>query len=175
MRMIVFCLLALSSLSFAEESLVKPYFTKDAFHESILQDIHQEKYQILIASRYLTSRPIINALIAAKKRGVIVEVMIDHMKVRPKSAITALTKFDIPVFMFQPGFFKGKLSTRKPHLQHRFCVFSDRVWIGNFSFHNKKNPMQQESAVVIQDGAVVREFSSEFERLKDHMCQRGYF
>ena len=175
MRLITICLLILSSFSFAEETIVKPYFTKNALEESILNDIEEEKYQILIASRYLTSRPVINALIGAKKRGVIVEVIVDHMKVRPKSAITSLTKCDIPVFLFQPNFFSGKLSTRKPHLQHRFCIFSDKVWVGNFSFHQKKNPMQQESAVVIQDQGIVKEFSNEFERLKDHMCQRGYF
>lgn len=141
---------------------------QEALVERLVQDIKDERYLIQIAASRVTNRKIINALIEAKKKGVIVEVILDDMKNRPSTAVYDLFRNSVPVFIYRP-----KLLYKKPHLLHKFCVLSDKVWMGNFVINQKLRTAIRESAVVISHKDVVEDFMKEFEYLKLKDCKRA--
>jgi|GEM_PF-3030290 len=164
---VVAACLAVSTL-FGHEHCKVLFSGQEAILEELVNDIKDEKYLIQIAASRVTNRKIINALIAAKKKGVIVEVILDDMKNRPSTAVYDLFRNNVPVFVYRP-----KHMFKKPHLLHKFCVLSDKVWMGNFVINQKLRAAIRESAVVISHKDVVEDFMREFEFLKLRDCKRA--
>lgn len=164
----VLCCICSAKGLFANEHCKALFSGQDELIERLVSDIKSEKYLIQIAASRVTNRKVINALIAAKRKGIVVEVILDDMKDRPSSSVRDLFKNNVPVFVYRP-----KHYFKKPHILHKFCVLSDKVWMGNFVINRARKATLRESAVVISHKDVVEDFMREFEYLKHTECKRA--
>lgn len=137
--------------------------------KELVKDIQNERHLVQIAAGQIANRSVVNALLDAKKRGVVVEVIVDDVKSRPATCLIDLFRNNVPVYVYKPKQYFLKV----PHLLHKFCVLSNKVWMGNFALHGKYRHTARESAVIISQASVVEDFMREFELLKLKMCKRA--
>lgn len=138
--------------------------------EKLCSLINNEKQKINIAIYTITDNKIAQALITAKKRGVIVEIITDR-----SSALDRFTKIgklynnDIPVFLYQPPLLND---TQKGLMHNKFALFFDNdsgkqiIWHGSFNFTASGYKHNCESILIIEDHATFKNFEKEFERIK---------
>jgi phosphatidylserine/phosphatidylglycerophosphate/cardiolipin synthase-like enzyme len=139
------CLLALA-LVFGEtlEAEISVYFSPNGgATTAIVQEINQAKKQILVQAYSFTSAPIAAALIAAKKRGIDVEAILDKSNVtRSYSATTFLQNGGIPVFI------DGGVS-----IAHSKIMIIDNfeVITGSFNFTKAAEYKNAENVLIIRN------------------------
>jgi len=138
--------------------------------EKLCSLIYNEKQKINIAIYTITENKIAQALIDAKKRGVVVEIITDR-----SSALDRFTKIgklynnNIHVFLYQPPLIND---TQKGLMHNKFALFFDNeqgkqiVWHGSFNFTCSGYKHNCESILIIEDHHVFKNFEKEFERIK---------
>lgn len=159
-------------LSYAVDPEV--YFSpKDQLAEKLIHLIDEEKTSIHVAIYCFTHRDIAKALIAAKKRGVAVEVVVDPFSVKKYTPIKKLVDAGIPVYVWSPPEVKdqaGKIQ-RSPLMHNKYCVFgSQKVWTGSFNFTYEATRSNSENAFVLTDQKTLDAFESHFQSLKLTHC-----
>lgn len=155
-------------LGFADAPQV--YFSpKDQLADRLIEMIAQETKSVHIAIYCFTHREIGKALVAAKKRGVDVQMLVDPFSVKTRTPIARMAQEGIPIYVWSPPQVKdakGK-PLRTPLLHDKFCVFgSKKVWTGSFNFTYEANRAHAENALVIDDPKIAAAFESEFQLLK---------
>ena len=166
-----FCLLPFSE-AISLESSIEPsvYFSSEIdLSKKFIELIKNEPAKIRMATERLSDVEVVQALIAAHKRGVSVEVIVDPVTVTSRSPLALLVEERIPVFVWKPDetFSKTKKNETKRRMHQVFCVFGSSLsWTGSYSFSLKRLFSHRESALVLQDEKVSAAFISEFERMK---------
>lgn len=173
MRTIVVCLLLLVH-GFAFTAPPQVYFSpKDQLSDRLIRLINEETESIQTAIYCFTHRDIAKALIAAKKRGVKVEVIVDPFSVKIKTPLAKLATAGIPIYVWSPPEVKtntGKV-LRSPLMHDKFCVFGSRkVWTGSFNFTYEASRSNAENALVLDDAQVIASFQQQFLVLKEKCC-----
>lgn len=151
-------------------------FSPDDDIQSYLIDlINHEAVCIKMAIFMLTTKEIIDALLKAHKRGVVVEIIIDTLCVHQSwSKINQLVKVGISLYEYKPGATQGRMNNL---MHNKFIIFTSTtgnkplVWTGSFNFTRSAQLHNQENVVVLDDAQAVEKFTQQFKRLK-HRSQK---
>jgi phosphatidylserine/phosphatidylglycerophosphate/cardiolipin synthase-like enzyme len=135
--------------------------------KTLIDYINREKNSIFVQAYSFTSSPIAAALIAAKKRGVQVKVILDKSQVNREkySASKFLDNQGIPVWI-----------DSKPAIAHnKIFIFSDRIATGSFNFTKAAQERNAENIIFIRDrGLTDRYRKNWFSRQKTSTPLRKY-
>lgn len=147
------------------------FFSPDDDVQAVLLDlINREQKSIRIAIFIFTDDALARALIAAKHRGVAVELIVEPSKMKERySKIALLQREGISVFEYNPEYNKDK---RSNIMHHKFIIFGSAdsavsfVWTGSFNFTQSAGKRNQENAIIMYDSEVVKQFSMQYDLLK---------
>jgi phosphatidylserine/phosphatidylglycerophosphate/cardiolipin synthase-like enzyme len=141
----------------------------DDVQQALVNLIDHETSKIRMAIFMLTTKEIVNALLAAHARGVKITIITDSMCVRDRwSKMDRLKKAGIAVYEYTPTM-SGRMNNL---MHHKFVVFSrtaenkSLVWTGSFNFTKSAQTCNQENAVILSDAGAVEKFSAQFKRIK---------
>jgi phosphatidylserine/phosphatidylglycerophosphate/cardiolipin synthase-like enzyme len=150
---------------------VKAYFSpEDHLEKQLIERIHKEKVSLYICIYTFTHRDIMDALVAAKKRGVNVEVIVDRFSVKVSAPLHRLVDASIPIFVWDPDRAK-RLKAHRPLMHNKFCVFGDHtVWTGSFNFTYEASRIHQENALVVESSELARAYLHQFHTIKMRNC-----
>ncbi len=159
--------LCLPILIFGEPVECKAFFSpKDRLADRLVELINREKTSVKVAVYAMTHLGIAKALVAAKERGVSVEVIVDPFSVKIRSAIHRLIESGVPLFVWDRGIQMG-VSGRKGLMHDKFCIFGEGlVWTGSFNFTNDANLRHQENAVTLEGREIAQQYLGQFSHMK---------
>jgi len=173
--LLFFFSIALSAREEPHSSLCESYFSpEDNVASRLIELIKAEKKSIKIAIYSLRHRGIVNALIEAKKRGIVVEMIVDPISVKGRSPLKRLSQEGVAIFVWNAQQVEGQFShksKKRELMHHKFCLFHEElVWTGSFNFTYEADRSNHENAVVLHDEEGARKFVKEFEHLKKGTC-----
>lgn len=159
---------------FAFTASPQVYFSpQDNLSDRLVRLINEETESIQTAIYCFTHREIAKALIAAKKRGVEVEVIVDPFSVKARTPIASLANAGITVLVWSPPIVttsSGKV-LRSPLMHDKFCIFGNKkVWSGSFNFTYEATRSNAENALILDEPEVIASFQKHFEGLKQRGC-----
>ena len=141
----------------------------DNVQEILIQLIAQEKKSIKIAIYSFTDGKIAQALIDARQRGVIVEVIVDVSGSRDKfSKIELLKSNGIKVTVYDPK----NTSVYNNIMHHKFVIFEDNIggksllWTGSYNFTKSATMNNQENVLVLDEIHLILKYAQQFEVIK---------
>jgi len=139
--------------------------------------IEKEKTSIRMAAFLLTDYQIVKAIIGAKERGVLVEIVFDANGIRGKYAKIAgrLRSKGVDIFVYKSfaNYQKPKLSNI---MHNKFIVFGENIfgkpllWTGSFNFTYSAHKVNQENIVILDDDELIKKFSSRFDYIRNSLC-----
>jgi phosphatidylserine/phosphatidylglycerophosphate/cardiolipin synthase-like enzyme len=170
MRALAICVLLLVQWNFAFSESVQAFFSpRDHLAERLIQLIDQENKSLQIGIYCFTHSGIAKALIAAKNRGVAVEIVVDPFSVKTRTPLARLAKAEIPIYVWTAPIIedeKGKFQ-KSPIMHDKFCIFGGkRVWTGSFNFTYQADHFNAENAILLDDPKIVAAFQEQFRMLK---------
>jgi phosphatidylserine/phosphatidylglycerophosphate/cardiolipin synthase-like enzyme len=134
----------LTTVIFAPAADVDVYFSPNGgATDAVVREIGSAHHEILIQAYSFTSTPIANALVSAKKRGIIVEAILDKANVKQRySCITFLENAGIPVFI-----------DAQIKIAHSKIMIIDESGIitGSFNFTNAAEYHNTENLIIIKE------------------------
>jgi phosphatidylserine/phosphatidylglycerophosphate/cardiolipin synthase-like enzyme len=151
------------------------FFTPDHdVRSQLISLINQEQENIKIAVFLFTDKKIADALLAANRRGVHIEIVTDPAGLRDRAnKIGVMCDNTIAVYVYH-GHYAPSGSSSIMH--HKFIIFSknkeDRslLWTGSFNFTRIACDCNQENVIVLYDKRVIEQYEDQFKKLK----QRSY-
>lgn len=158
------------SWAHSSKPIRQAFFSPDDDIKKILLDLiaHEEK-DIKISIFMLTDKTIAQALIDAKNRGVDIEIIADGACNKDRfSKIKLLQDAGIKVYVYQA---QGN-TVFNEIMHHKFVIFKQNIhqksllWTGSFNFTKSANDRNHENVLVIEESAVVDQYSKKFEELK---------
>ncbi|WGM09032.1 phospholipase D family protein [Arsenophonus nasoniae] len=160
---ILLCCLVLPSVINAKE--IEVGFSKTGIAlDIILNAINQAKKDIHVAAYKFKSTNISVALIAAKKRGVIVKMLIDKGANTPQSnALKTLKNNQVEIC----------LTDHYAHMHNKFMIIDNNtVQTGSFNYNASAAKRNAENVIVINNKDVANTYQQEFNRLYNE-CLTG--
>ncbi len=140
---------------------IEVYFSPaDNIESKIIKYINREQRTIKAALYWFTSEPIAQAIIAAKDRGVQIELIVDQDTVTGIAGKAEdMAQESIPVSVYN--------GNNASIMHHKFWIFGSGVLItGSFNPTRRANKANHENIIIIEDVAVSHAYEQEFERLK---------
>ena len=136
------------------------YFSPDdGIRRHLLDAIRQSRQQIDVAVYQFTSTDLAEGLIAAKRRGVRVRVLIDRERSTAGGAALRVLRAK-GVEVRQLGVPEQSL------MHHKFAVFDGRLLAtGSYNWTRSAERANYENLVLTEDRALVARFRREFQRL----------
>jgi len=128
----------------AQAGSIRVYFSPEGgCTDAILHQINQAKTEILLQAYSFTSKPIAQALIRAKERGVTIIAVLDKSNWTQRySAATFLKNMDIPVF----------IDEQHAIAHNKIMIIDNRVVItGSFNFTAAAETKNAENLLVLED------------------------
>lgn len=134
--------------------------------EAVVRELHSARREILMQAYSFTSKPIANALLEAKKRGVHVDIILD--KSNEQETHTELGDLE------EHGLI--------PHIDAQHAIAHNKLMIidrstiitGSFNFTNQAEHENAENLVIIKhDHALARSYIESFEHHKGHSHAPG--
>jgi phosphatidylserine/phosphatidylglycerophosphate/cardiolipin synthase-like enzyme len=122
---------------------LKVFFSpKGGCQEAVVQEINKARHEILVQAYSFTSQPITLALVEAKKRGLSVDILLDHSNEKE-------TYSDLKVFL------EHGLDPRIDHehaIAHNKIILIDKRTIitGSFNFTNQAEHENAENLLIIK-------------------------
>jgi hypothetical protein len=127
--------------------------------QRIISEITKATDNVYVAVAWFTDRDIANAIINAKNRNVVVDIILSS-NANNEEVTLMLKGANISVHAFDTGDTRGLM-------HHKFCLFDNKISINgsfNFSYNASKNNV--ENIVVSDDNSLYAQFLTEFEQLK---------
>ncbi len=152
------------------DSVTLFFSPEDHLEKRLIDLIEREHKSIHVCVYALTHRDVIAALVAAKKRGVEVEVIVDRFSVKASSPLYKLTEVSIPVAVWNSDHLR-RMKAHRPLMHNKFCIFGNHsIWTGSFNFTYEASKIHQENAVVIHDESVAHAYKNQFYTIKMRSC-----
>lgn len=146
--------------------------------EALLQLIHAEHKKLCIAAYRLTDHEFVEALIAAHKKHVAIEVIVDteNLDTRISKAVFELQKTGITVYVYpDTAIIKDRYSLM--HNKFIVCAKNDcadggkMVATGSFNYTKAASGRHRENVIMLTGDAIADEYLEEFEHIKtESMC-----
>jgi phosphatidylserine/phosphatidylglycerophosphate/cardiolipin synthase-like enzyme len=154
--------LFLWSASLAQAGMIRVYFSPNGgCTDAILSQINRAQAEILLQAYSFTSKPIAQALLQAKKRGVKITAVLDKSNRTQKySAATFLKNMDIPVF----------IDAQHAIAHNKIMIIDNRVVItGSFNFTAAAETKNAENVLIMEDVPdLTRAYRDNFDRHLRH-------
>jgi mitochondrial cardiolipin hydrolase len=150
----------------AEKGYCVLFSPDDAVHKTMLHLIEQEKKGIKIAIYTLTDSLITNALIAAVKRGIRVDILTDQKGLRGYGKrFDQLYNNGAHIYIYNPEW-----NDNNEHgiMHNKFIIFEqniqDRsfVWTGSYNFTRSARQVNQENVVILNRLGAAKKFQNQF-------------
>ena len=123
-------------------ALVECAFSPEAGSETlVLKVLNSAKHSIRLAAYSFTSPPVVQAILAAKKRGVDVQVVVDEKGNKSKASLAALN------LLVNAGIPTRTISTYAIH--HDKYIVTDGIHVQNGSFNYSKAAAKSNSENVV--------------------------
>jgi phosphatidylserine/phosphatidylglycerophosphate/cardiolipin synthase-like enzyme len=139
----------------------------------LLHLIENEKKSIKLAAFSFTDLDIANALIAALKRGVSIEIVADPGCLQDKfGKIPMMQDHGFAIFIYDPNHKKNNKSFLVSIMHHKFIIFGKNIldksllWTGSFNFTKSAHRHNQENVLVLEDAKLLKKYEAQFELLK---------
>lgn len=127
--------------------------------QRIISEINNAQQCIYLAMAYFTDREIALAIVSAKNRNVIVDVILSS-NAQNETVNLMLKGANISVHAFDTGDARGIM-------HHKFCLIDHKISInGSYNYSLNASTNNVENIQVSDDIAVYSQFLSEFDRLK---------
>jgi len=127
--------------------------------QRILLEINQAHQNIYVAMAYFTDREIAMAIINAKARNILVDIILSSNN-QNDTVKLMLRGANINVHAFDTGDARGIM-------HHKFCLIDNRITInGSYNYSINASNNNVENIHVSDDPKIYNQFYSEFERLK---------
>lgn len=158
-----------------KNNVAAAFFSPDDDLRSLLVSlIEAENKRIRIAIYTLTDKAITHALLAAHRRWVTIECIVDRGYGSDMySKVGQLANAKVPLWVYQTA-----SDERSSALMHnKFAIFDDTidhrsiVWTGSYNFTARASERNQENVVILDDPNIVKRFSEQFELLKTRSLQ----
>ncbi len=136
------------------------YFSPSGgIRQRLVRAIQESRQSIEVATYNLTARELIEALAAARARGVRVRVLMDRQKAEEGGpGIRALRGSGVPV--------RSLGVPEQSLMHHKFAIFDGRLVItGSYNWTHSAEVANYENVVLLDEPAVVNRFQEEFRRL----------
>ena len=127
--------------------------------QRIINEICSARQSIFIAMAWFTDRDIANAIVDAKNRNVIVDIIVSS-NAQNETVKIIFREANIKVHAFETGDERGMM-------HHKFCLIDNRISINgsyNYSYNASNNNV--ENIQVSDDVQTYKQLYAEFERLK---------
>jgi len=136
------------------------YFSSQVDIPSVfIEKVEAEQKSIKLVSYRLSDVGVVQALIKAHQRGVLVEVIVDSVAVTKNSPLKLLVKEGVSVLVWSPS--------DKKRMNYGFCVFGSSLsWTGSYNFSLKSGSKSFEDVLLLEDEKVASAFLKEFENIK---------
>jgi phosphatidylserine/phosphatidylglycerophosphate/cardiolipin synthase-like enzyme len=134
---------------------------KGGCQDAVVREIQKARREILVQAYSFTSEPISKALIEAKKRGVHVEILLDHSNEKEPHT-------DLPLFV-EKGL--APLVDANHAIAHNKVMVIDRWTLitGSFNFTNQAEHENAENLLIIKGhGELVTQYRNNFFAHKGH-------
>jgi phosphatidylserine/phosphatidylglycerophosphate/cardiolipin synthase-like enzyme len=133
--------------------------------EAVLREVNAAKRSVLVQAYWFTSAPITKALVAAHKRGVKVEVILDLSRAEIDN-----TQADVLVEGGVPTFIDANHTTA----HNKVVIIDGQVVItGSFNFTEQAEKQNAENLLVIRDKAVADTFTANWNAHRAHSGRYG--
>lgn len=147
-------------LSAAAAQASEVYFSPNGgIRQRLFRAIAESRQSIDVATYNLTARELIEALAAAKARGVRIRVLMDHEKAEERGpGIRGLRQSGVPV--------RSLGVPDQSLMHHKFAIFDERLVVtGSYNWTHSAEVANYENVVVLDDPGDVNRFRQEFRRL----------
>jgi hypothetical protein len=127
--------------------------------QRIISEINNARQCVYLAMAWFTDRDIANAIIEAKKKSLIVDIVLSS-NAQNETVKQMLRGANVSVHAFQTGDERGMM-------HHKFCLIDTKISINgsyNYSYNAANNNV--ENIHVSDDPSVYRQLFSEFERIR---------
>ena len=162
--LLTYCICSIVSLTIIqakETTTCKVFFSPRGYcTDAVIKEINKAKSSIFVMAYSFTSAPIAKTLLDAKKRGVKVEVIIDHSRNTEKYTETRFFKnMGIPVYV-----------DSKEAIQHNkvMIIDSETVITGSFNFTKAAEEKNAENLLVIKSKELAKVYLENWEKHRDH-------
>ena len=128
--------------------------------EAIVDNLNWAEKSVRVQAYSFTSKPIAEALIAAHKRGVKVEVLLDKSQLHGKgSKLDSLAEGGVPVMI-----------DKKHAIAHNKVMIIDGITVitGSFNFTTAAEDKNAENLLVLHDKAVAKKYHDNWSRHQQH-------
>ncbi|MDI1235396.1 MAG: phospholipase D-like domain-containing protein [bacterium] len=127
--------------------------------QRILSEINNATQSIYLAMAYFTDREIAMAIVGAKNRNVLVDIILSS-NIQNDTVKLILKGANIIVHAFETGDARGIM-------HHKFCLIDNKITInGSYNYSINASNNNVENIHVSDDSSTYSQFLSEFERLK---------
>lgn len=155
-----------TDINLPKDTPIKVYFSpKGGCTAAILSVIDQAKTEILVQAYSFTSAPIAKALVAAHKRGVKIQAILDKSQRSEKyTSATFLTNAGIPTFI-----------DTKHAIAHNKIMIIDRetVITGSFNFTKAAEEKNAENLLIISSKELSKLYLDNWQKHKEHSEKYG--
>src|ERR1022692_3218268 len=118
------------------------YSPKGGCQDAVVREVNKARSEILVMAYSFTNDPITNALIEAKKRGLTVDILLDHSNEKEKySELQAFLKHGLDPLV----------DHEHPIAHNKIIIIDKRVVItGSFNFTNEAENANAENLIVVR-------------------------
>jgi phosphatidylserine/phosphatidylglycerophosphate/cardiolipin synthase-like enzyme len=146
-----------TSLVFAETEVL--FSSDQSIQGTLLNEMESTNSTIDLAIREITSKPLAQALLKAKERGIAIRIITDSKQAKRRSSkITYLIQEGVPV----------KILRGKDHgvMNYRFAILDGKkVMTGSFDWSEASEKRNYENLLILWESDTVASYQKEFERL----------
>jgi hypothetical protein len=133
--------------------------------QRIISEIKNAKQSIYVAMAYFTDREIALAIVEAKNRNVVVDIILSS-NAQNETVKLMLKGANINVHAFETGDARGIM-------HHKFCLIDNKISInGSYNFSLNASTNNVENITVSDDQTTYAQMQTEFERLKYNIDNR---
>lgn len=133
--------------------------------QRIISEINNANQCVYLAMAYFTDRDIAMAIVEAKNRNIIVDIILSS-NAQNETVKLMLKGAGISVHAFDTGDSRGIM-------HHKFCLIDDKISInGSYNYSLNASNNNVENIQISDDIAIYSQFLNEFERLKYNIDNR---
>lgn len=126
--------------------------------EAVVREINAAKTSLSILAYSFTSKPISEAIIAARRRGVKVEVVLDKSQRWEKGEAGALVEAGVPVWF----------DTKHAIMHDKVTIIDGSVVVtGSFNYTSQAEKLNAENLLVLRSSELAAKYLSAFRELRD--------
>lgn len=157
-----------------QQPVNEAYFSPDDdLQKKLIEYIQQEKKGIHLAIFSFTDKEIADAISAAHRRGVHVEMVVDVGFLSDRfTKVDHLQACGITIYLYNPKQSQNQGATMSNIMHNKFALFDRNingkslVWTGSYNFTKSARLNNQENVVVLSNAGIVAKFRAQFAALK---------